>query len=218
MRTTFFGDSLTAGECNDFRSFAKFYAEDDKDIEKGILAISGTTIGEYSVYPVDGNSFLSVLYRNKDVVENSDVIVIEYGINDASSLFLGNVTLSQIVVAVAKALDYIKQVNPNAKVYWLKPIQDRALIEEFAKYHVKYLFEDYLTGFRKADDNSALRWADDYEKIYHCISRQTRLIAGISEIPTLKDLFASDNIHFNDEGHKKLARVLEEEILHSEGN
>ena len=45
MRTTFFGDSLTAGECNDFRSFAKFYAEDDTTIQKDILAISGTTIG-----------------------------------------------------------------------------------------------------------------------------------------------------------------------------
>lgn len=216
MKTTFFGDSLTAGECNDSRSFVKFFAEENKEIEKGILAISGTTIGEYSVYPVDGDSFLSVLYRNRSVVEEADVIVIEYGINDVSSLFLGNVTMTQVLISVVKALDYISQVNPKAKIYWLKPIADRHLIEEFAKHHVKYLYEDYLHGIYTANNDAPFRWADLYERVFHLISRLVPVIAGISDLPELKDLFASDYIHFNDKGHQKLARVLEKEILGSE--
>lgn len=215
MRATFFGDSLTAGEGNDFKSFADYF---NNDIDKGVLAISGTTVGEYSVYPVDGNSLLSVLYRKKDVVESSDVIILEYGVNDVSSIFLGNVTLTQAILAVVKALDLIKQVNPNAKIYWLKPVAEKEVINLYAENHVKYLFEDYLHGIRKVDEMSILRWSDTYEKLFYYISRLVKVIAGISKTSELQGAFVDDNIHFNDETHHKLAEILEKEILDYEGN
>lgn len=61
MKVVFFGDSLTVGEGNKNISFADLAFQDATKVK---LCESGSTVGEYSIYPVDGNSLLSKLFQN----------------------------------------------------------------------------------------------------------------------------------------------------------
>ena len=66
MKNLFFGDSLTSGENNDGKSFVEYIPHSEK------VGVSGTTIGEYSIYPVDGYSLLSQIPRNIEKIKKAE--------------------------------------------------------------------------------------------------------------------------------------------------
>ena len=122
----FFGDSLTAGENNNNISFVDYVKGNTMN-----LGISGTTIGEYSIYPVDGNSLLGVINRNQNAIKTSDKIFLEYGCNDVAAIMCGFATIQIVTVSLVKAIDWIKQLNPRCKIYFLA-LGDEGAISTFA--------------------------------------------------------------------------------------
>ena len=77
MGAIFFGDSITAAEnCQYNEGYC--YLLDPAFINE---AISGTTIGEYSIYPVDGCS-LSSIYPETESLKCIEEVYLEYGVND----------------------------------------------------------------------------------------------------------------------------------------
>lgn len=90
----FIGDSFTAGENNNFISYAQYL---DKNYDSTQIGVAGTTIGEYSLYLVDGFSLLSQIQRYKDDISKAGTIFLEYGINDISSMLGNKVSYQQIL-------------------------------------------------------------------------------------------------------------------------
>lgn len=137
----FFGDSLTAGENNNDTSFVDYVKGNTMN-----LGISGTTIGEYSIYPVDGNSLLGVINRNQNAIKYADKIFLEYGCNDVAAIMCGFATIQTVTVSLVKAIDWIKQLNPVCKIYFLA-LGDEGAINTFAGNECYYLENDYFSKF-----------------------------------------------------------------------
>ena len=112
MKVLIFGDSISAG------SNSKVKYSDYFDCEVKNLAVSGTTIGEYSIYPVDGYSLLS-LYDKDDYIKDADVILLEYGINDASAVMCDFTDTNKVMLNFVKVLDGIRQLNSKADIKML---------------------------------------------------------------------------------------------------
>lgn len=200
------GDSLTSGENNDFVSYTKYLQEllpFDLVTRNGV---SGTTIGDYSIYPVEPNTDLvSTLRRCKRDVAWANTILIEYGANDASAIMLGNITQAQVLIAFNKALDLISQINPRAKVYFLT-MTLAAPSSDYAKFHCQYLKEYY--GNLPANIFPA-QW-----NYYYSFIRDLPKKKGIPLIPMFKNVkellgtLSDDKIHPTDAGYRLIAQNI----------
>ena len=199
MKVAFFGDSLTVGEGNKNISFADLAFRDATKVK---LCESGSTVGEYSIYPVDGNSLLSKLFQNVRDVKNSDLIVLEYGVNDASAVLAENATYRKVILSVVKALDFIKQ-NSNAKVMWLRPFLPFSF---YSNNQVSYVFNEYCKGIFTSHRED---WAYIFNNFYNDICKIVPVVAGIDSESVLQSVIIKDKIHINMNGHKILAKKLE---------
>ena len=199
MKVAFFGDSLTVGEGNKNISFADLAFRDATRIK---LCESGSTVGEYSIYPVDGNSLLSKLYQNVIDIKNFDLIVLEYGVNDASAVLAENATYRKVILSVIKALDFIKQ-NSNAKVMWLRPFLPFSF---YSSNQVSYVFNEYCKGIFTSHRED---WAHIFNDFYNDICEIVPVIVGIDSESVLQSVIVKDKIHINMNGHKILAKKLE---------
>lgn len=94
QKLLFVGDSFTAGENNNFISYVQYI---DKSYDSTQIGVPGTTIGEYSLYSVDGFSLLSQIDKYKDDISKANTIFLEYGINDISSMLGNKVSYQQIL-------------------------------------------------------------------------------------------------------------------------
>ena len=200
----FFGDSLTAGENNNDISFVDYVKGNTMN-----LGISGTTIGEYSIYPVDGNSLLGVINRNQNAIKYADKIFLEYGCNDVAAIMCGFATVKTVVVSLVKALDWIKQLNSQSKVYFLA-LGDKKTVYDFALNNSYYLQHKYFSGFDFKFPPSI------YSKIYDEIRDKVRdscdIIHMVKNNEFSNELLSDDNLHPNDEGHKIIAKNINDKI------
>ena len=201
----FFGDSLTAGENNEGRSFVNYV--DGFSINRGI---SGTTIGEYSIYPVDGNSLLSAIARDTDIIaRKGDKIFIEYGCNDVAAIMCGFATVQTVLVSLVKALDWIKQLNPQSEVYFLA-LGDKKAVYDFAVGQCNYLEHEYFSKFDFKFPPSI--YSKIYDEILDKISNICDIIFMFKSDEFSDELLSSDNIHPNNEGHKIIAKNINAKI------
>lgn len=141
----FFGDSLTSGENNNFISYvqklsASHYIN---------CAVSGTTIGDYSLYPVRHNNLLELLYKNEEQVKKADKIFLSYGANDIASLAVGYCSIQDIKISLNKCIDFIHQVNPNCSIKYIFLSSIKSVTYKLGKFQKEYL-DEYL-GFSVED-------------------------------------------------------------------
>ena len=196
----FFGDSLTAGENNNNTSFVDYVRCNSIN-----LGISGTTIGEYSIYPVDGNSLLGVINKYQNAIKTADKIFLEYGCNDVAAIMCGFATIQTVTVSFVKAIDWIKQLNPRCKIYFLALGYEGA-INTFAGNECYYLENDYFSKFDFKFPISV--FSDIYNKILTNIDKICDIIYMFdSEVSS--DWLSDDGVHPSNAGHIEIASNID---------
>lgn len=201
MSIIFFGDSITAGS-NSNKKFTDYF--DEAVVNKGV---SGTTIGEYSIYPVDGYSLLK-LYDCPEL-RMADKIVLEYGINDTSAIMCDFVDTNKALLNFIKVLDGIKQCNPNADITFLALSGDMDIVYDYAKLQCEYLSNDY---FRKFSFNfPATSWCNTYIELIKLIKETVRVVPMITDYRFFDEnaeCMSNDNVHPNEKGHYLIAETI----------
>lgn len=194
-----FGDSILEGS-NSKIKFTDYLQDDNtKIVNKGI---SGTTIGEYSIYPVDGNSLLSI-YDKDDRIKDADTIILEYGINDVTAIMCGFTDFDKVMISFVKALDGIRQLNPKASIKFLSISDDVMSILKYAELQCAYLEEDYFVNYDFKFPVS--KWADIYKYLIDAISHSVAIIPMMSDTEFIEKFISSDLIHPNEDGHRLIA-------------
>lgn len=201
MVSVFFGNSFTSGENNGDVSFVDYMPGSSYN-----LGVSGTTMGEYSIYPVDGNSLLSVIDRNPDTIKRADYIFIQYGANDVSAMMAGFVRERVVIVSFVKALDAIKQLNPEARIIFLTTSTDPYIINRLAARQCDYLKNDYFKGY-PVDIPTSL-WVNCYKTLMDVIAKKLEVVSMIDDFEFFDLYISNDNIHPNNGGHKKIAETI----------
>lgn len=196
----FFGDSLTAGENNNNISFVDYVRCNSLN-----LGISGTTIGEYSIYPVDGNSLLGVINKHQNAIKTADKIFLEYGCNDVAAIMCGFATIQTVTVSLVKAIDWIKQLNPRCKIYFLA-LGDEGAINTFAGNECYYLENDYFSKFDFKFTISV--FSDIYNKILTNIDKICDIIY-MFDGEVSSDWLSDDGVHPSNAGHIEIASNID---------
>ena len=203
----FFGDSITEGSNSTMR-FTDYIKDTSKEpinvVNKGI---SGTTIGEYSIYPVDGNSLLSI-YNKDDRIKNADTIVLEYGSNDISALMCGFIDIDKIMISFVKALDGISQLNPSAKIKFLSLTDNDEVLIRYAMLQCAYLEDKYFANYNFKFPASI--WADRYKYFVDAVSKSIEVVPMVLEKEFLTRHIGTDNLHPNETGHKIIASNIQD--------
>ncbi len=198
----FFGDSLTSGENNGFTGYVEYL---EKLIGESCinLGVSGTCIGDYSLYPVGQTNLLQLLYKNEDTIRKADKIFLEYGANDISSICAGFTTLNVVEIELIKSLDFIRQLNNKAAIYFVTLGKNSW---SMARGQSDYLNYDYLKYLKP--QISDLEWDRKYHEFQLFIEH---LPITFIEMPQLdKEEISDDNIHPNAAGYEKIAKKLSE--------
>ena len=199
----FFGSSTTAGENSEVK-FTDFL--ETKEVIKN-LGIPGTTLGEYSIYPVDDNSLLSLIKKHEGLIKTCDKIVLEYGINDVTAIMCGFTTTRSVMVTFVKALDAIRQLNPTVDIKFLTISFDPDTIYEYSVKMCKYLSDIYFKGYDI--DIYSPRWGRVYWDLFEQVFKKNldcrEMFKDKNEY--LENL-SSDNLHVNEVGHKIIAKNI----------
>lgn len=208
MKAIFFGDSITAGSNSDV-AFTKYLSQIKPNYEIINYGVSGTTIGEYSIYPVDGNSLLSQINRYKTDIKYADYIFLEYGLNDVSSIMCGFTTIQTVVISLVKAVDWIKQLNPYAKIMFVC-IGSKNIMEYNASSMCDYLQNDYFGKFNfKFPKN---KYMDIYSQILLEVDKICDKISLFDGVKIDKEVYkwylSNDHLHPNKDGHGKIAAEI----------
>ena len=201
MSILFFGDSLTEGS-NSSTRYTDFLPPEWNVVN---AAVSGTTIGEYSIYPVDGNSLLGLIGKYTQEIRNSDLIFIEYGSNDISAIMCGFATVQTVVVSFVKAVDWIKQINPKARIVFLT-FGSKEIILDRARRMSKYLEEEYFKSFNFKFPTSL--YYDAYTKLMDNIGKVCDTIFMLPDELVEDKYISDDGLHPNEKGHELIAKKL----------
>ncbi len=200
----FFGDSITSAENNNFDGYVeKLKLQNFKN-----YGVSGTCIGDYSLYPVEDTNLIQLLYKKRDEIKNADRIFIEYGSNDISSIICEYTTLKVVMIEFVKCIDYIRQNNPSCEIYFIS-LGDN--LSYFAKGQIEYLKNEYFKNISDLlfiKDDLIDKWIETYDEFISYISKMN--LKKI-EMPTFNDNeFDIDGIHPNDIGYSKISNKLKE--------
>lgn len=201
MNVVFIGDSMTSGENNGCKSYAHYFQEMNKDYNVTILGVSGSCFGNYSIYPVE-SSLYTMIDKNEDILYKADLIVIEFGLNDAASISLGYVDPLKVYISINRAVDYIKQIS-SAKLLFILAVNPESI--QFTDYlfnYTTYLNTEYLL---QGINCQLLNLDTAYRCVYSFIHQNFNLITMDK---ALYDNLDVDNIHPNDKGYKKFAERL----------
>ena len=200
----FFGDSLTAGS-NSRRRFTHYL--EDALVGNVIynFAVSGTTIGEYSIYPVDGESLLSQIAKHKESIISATDIFIEYGSNDVSAVMCGFATVQTVTVSLVKAIDWINQLNPNARIIFLVPGSDSVIYAKSVEM-CHYLEHDYFKQFDFSFPDTL--YCETYKKIIQNVSIICDTMYMFDDGMLDSKYLSDDGIHPNDSGHYRIAQNI----------
>ena len=202
----FFGDSITSGENNNFNGFV----EKLNNKECVNLGVSGTCLGDYSLYPVGKNNLIDLVIKEKDKIKGADIIFVEYGSNDISSVLLNYTNINNCLIELIKAVDSISQINDNARLYFVSLGENK---KRFAKGQVDYLKNDYFKNLDKAlfndikEEDLYDKWLGDYNFFDFFVKK---CIKNVIDLPLLDDSeIDKDNMHPNDKGYTKISKFIE---------
>ena len=200
-KVLFFGDSLTSGE----NSKVKYtdFLPDAWNISN--YAVSGTTIGEYSIYPVDGNSLLGQIGKHQQEIKEATHIFIEYGSNDVSAIMCGFATLQTVVISLVKAIDWIKQINSKARIIYLIPGGDE-VIKDKSYNMCSYLENIYFNRFDFKFPSSI--YSQTFIDLVCNIKSICDIMYMFDDEMCKQDYLSSDNLHPSEIGHKRIANNI----------
>ena len=197
----FIGDSMTSGENNNFKSFVHYYNEMNPDKGVAILGVSGSCFGDYSIYPVKENLF-SMIDNNQEVLSRADLIVIEFGTNDAAAVSLGYVDQLKVYISINRAVDYIKQISHANLLFILSMDINHSLSTDCLFKYQNYLnYEYFLDGI----SCNLVELQSAYSHIQFFIERNFEVFF-MNE--SLFNNYDKDNIHPNDKGYREFAERL----------
>ncbi len=199
----FFGDSLTSGENNNFKGYVE-KLNIEEDVKN--YGVSGTCIGDYSLYPVGENNLLQLLYKKKAEIKKADKIFLEYGSNDISSVAAKYTSFSRVEIDLIKSLDLIKQINSNAEIYL---ITIGSNFTKMASGQSLYLNENYLkdTEIRITETE----WIDLYQRFVNFLVKLDIKILTLPHL--LEEEIDADGIHPNDAGYEKIAQEIRKQVI-----
>ena len=89
--------------------------------------MSGSCFGNYSIYPVEDN-LLKMISLHELEIKNADIIVIEFALNDTAAITTGYVDNKKVYISIVKSVDYIMQLNPAVKIFFVLPVESRSTI------------------------------------------------------------------------------------------
>lgn len=214
MRCLVFGDSLFEG-VNVKKTIAEYMSEINPNYTIDNMAVSGTTIGEYSIYPVDGSSLLSTYELEGINPKHIDYIFLCYGSNDISAFMCGFITVRQVIVNFVKAVDGLRQYYPNAKIVFLSVTSYGEILRKYAELQCNYLENDYFKGYNFTFPVSV--YVDNYATLHdQIVASQEK--TGIKVIPMIQNphffdkCIGPDNLHPNDLGNKLIAETIMREL------
>lgn len=209
MRILFLGDSLTSAENNNYEGFVEklrlqFFEN------KGV---SGSTIGDYSLYPVGNTDLLSSTFKYRDIIAESDYLFIEYGINDIASATVGYTTNNYIYITLNKCIDNIYQINKDIKIIYLLPTLEPKVLSEIAKSQYTYL-KEYLDEKIVGDEDDFIKsFRDNYSSFAVFITKKKLdILTLIDDVDTYRNYLDVDMIHPNDKGYQIMADKLRKEL------
>lgn len=196
----FFGDSLTSGENNNYKGYVEYLKELYHKKGKN-LGVSGTCIGDYSLYPVGDTNLIQLLYKNVKNIKKADKIFLEYGSNDVSSICASCTPFRKVEIELNKCINFITQTNPKAEIYFITLGQN---VETEANGQCAYLAYDYLHNMK------ILTGPEFWKKLYAMfVDFIETLPVFIITLPLLtKDELDTDNMHPNDAGYRKIAETV----------
>ena len=201
----FFGDSIISAENNHFDGIVEKL--NNKNYIN--LGISGTCIGNYSLYPVGSNNLIDLIYKEESKIKEANTIFLEYGSNDISSVILKYTTINNILIELNKILDFIKQVNPKTNIYFILLGKNKYT---FSSGQVDYLKNSYLKDINElifsnlSNKELYSMWLDNYDIFEEYVKR---MVNNIIELPFLDNYHLdSDNMHPNDLGYKEISKII----------
>lgn len=200
MENIFFGDSITAGSNSSYSFVSSF----NDSLNCGI---SGTTIGEYSIYPVDGLSLLK-RYNRIQALQTFNNVILEYGLNDVSAIMCGFTDLNKVIVSFVKVIDGIRQLT-SSNIYFLSVSNNDDIINEYSKLQCEYLKNDYFKGYDFEFPVSL--YAKLYKDFISAVSKRVEVIPMIDDINFFHEnaeCIGSDNLHPNEKGHFIIAETI----------
>jgi len=210
MKLVFYGDSLTSGENNNFISFVDKLSEMGYDVTK--IGVSGTTIGEYSLYPVDGFSLLNQL-REEEFI-GSDYVFLEYGLNDSAVVSVGKINTLIPLLELRKRIDFIRQKSPDTKIVFLSA---GTIYHAFAAAQEAYLYHDYLKDIKQFLPECCATVASTYEIICKGAAAYCDYVCQMfKEGQYISPILDDDCLHPNDKGYKIIAENVSEFIVNME--
>jgi len=207
MNIVFIGDSLTSGENNNFRSYAHYYKENHVDDNVYVFGVSGSCMGDYSIYPVKDNMYdtVYILCNESYIIQDADIIFLEYSINDTTSVATGYTDYTNVCISVVKTVDLIRQLNEDVKIFFIVPFTTDK-IDDFARLHVEYLNKEYFNGY--SFEVNYYDWIWSYVRIIKFLRSKFYMIY-MSDYIDYFDYIDTDNIHLNDNGYKRLAKYID---------
>lgn len=205
------GDSFTSGDnVRREHSFPTLINNND-----GWLAwnhgVGGTTFGDYSIYPVQ--SGISTLFQlsSTDILLSADVVLVEFGINDASALSVKYTDIRTVTIEITKYFDLLHQlISKRCKVYLLSFSSSDTILRQYAQRHHDYLKNDYFKHCWNTVKFESNEWADNYSKVLQIAANYTDdVISMISDAEFVSDFqFDVDNIHPDKAGYQMIANNI----------
>ena len=213
----FYGDSITSGENNNFKSYVDYLKTDIETILN--FGVSGTTIGKYSLYPVNNYSLESLLEVENPLEAPNWNVFISYGGNDASSVALEYTKAENVLIDFVRCVDLIRQKYRNCKITFLGLTSVYPILLHLASKHRKYLETIYFKDINSElnFDNFIYKWCNVYYQISKAASKLCdNTIMLLSDNFNLSTDMDEDELHPNDVGYQKMAERLEQELSKAE--
>lgn len=210
-----FGDSLASGDNNHSKSYIHYLKLDRYHIINN--AVSGTTLDNYSIFPVGDNDLLSLADKYKSELKQADAVILSYGFNDILSAALTRTDIVGIIIALSKFVDILGVYNKKARLIFLYPFalfpdnKDMLPITRFVDYVMNY------TQLYKLDATGAIREkvldsaVETYRTLVSYIVSSTNMMAfPIFENSQtyMKYIDEKDTLHPSAEGYKHAAKRL----------
>ena len=208
----FFGDSITSGENNNFKSYVDYLKLDGHITNNGV---SGTTFGRYSLYPVNDSSLETLLEGTNPQEATNTTIFISFGPNDCSSACLKYTTSTKILIDFVRCIDAIRQKFKGCEIIFLGISLNYSKLTDIAQNqhdYLKLLYFEYIQSELNFK-NFVHEWILNY---YLICKTAAKLCDGFYiMLPSDFDMIAdmdNDKLHPNDEGYQKIAKKLNQEL------
>lgn len=201
-----YGDSISTTEYGGGGYEAYLRERFDAEVINYSVSASGLSLGT-------PNNTLSILEKDENLHADADIIILWHGTNEwywGSEIGrLGSKDRNTFLGALDRAVERIREKSPDAVLFMLTPIYRYQAPDGREQAGRAYETEN-KAGYTLMDYYNAIREASVY---YGFPVIDTRVLAGIHEGNHEK--YLKDDVHPNDEGYRRIWKVIEREIVNN---